>query len=212
MKGKSLILDFETFGTNVNDCVVIDCSYFIFDIDKMLSNNPYTTKSIVDMQKCKLSVKEQVDLYGWKIYNDTVKFWEKQPPEVQKKIYPLKTDKSVSVFVEDFLSYMTDAGKISHWWSRANSFDPPILWRIFESQNKSLHLKEYLPHWKLRDTRTYIDAKLNFPKVNSFIPIEDTDFWDKIFQQHDSSWDILADILRMQAIVRAEHDLELIKR
>jgi hypothetical protein len=73
-------------------------------------------------------------------------------------------------------------------------------------------LKEYLPHWKLRDTRTFIDAKLDFPKVNSFVPVQDEEFWNKVFQAHDSSWDILADILRIQAILRAEQDLEMIKR
>lgn len=207
-----LILDFETFGTNVNDCCVIDCSYFVFDTDKMLSPQPYTTKSIVDMQKCKLSVKEQVDKYEWKVYNDTIKFWQTQPPEIQKKIQPLKTDRSVADFAAEFFSYIADKGKINYWWSRSNSFDPPILWRIFESQDKGLHLKEYLPHWKLRDTRTFIDAKLNFPKVNSFVPIQDTDFWERVFQLHDSSWDVLADVLRYQAIIRAENDLGMVKR
>ena len=209
---KHLIFDFETMGTNTNDCAVIDCSYFVFDTDKMISDNPYTTKSVVDMRKCKLSIKEQVDKYGWKVYVDTVKFWETQPPEIQKKIHPLKSDKTVEDFANEFLSYLADNGKIDYWWSRSNSFDPPILWRIFESQNKSLHIKEYLPHWKLRDTRTFIDAKLDFPKVNSFIPVKDEEFWNKVFQLHDSSWDILADILRIQTILRLERDLEMITR
>jgi len=206
------IIDFETFGTNVYDCAVIDCSYFVFDTDKMISANPYTTRLIADMQKSKLSVKEQVDKYQWKVYDSTIQFWQDQPPEIQKKILPLKSDKTVSEFTLDFLSYLTDAGKINYWWSRSNSFDPPILWRLFESQQKELHLKEYLPHWKVRDTRTFIDAKLDFPKVNSFIPIQDEKFWEQVFQLHDSSWDILADILRIQAILRAEADLEMITR
>jgi hypothetical protein len=209
---KHLILDFETMGTNVNDCAVIDCSYFVFNTDKMVSDKPYTTRSIAEIQKAKLSIKEQVDKYEWKVYSDTIKFWESQPPEIQKKIYPTKTDKSIAEFTEDFLSYLTDSGKIDYWWSRSNSFDPPILWRLFDSQNKGNHLKEHIPHWKLRDTRTYIDAKLNFPKVNGFMPIQDEDFWNKVFQLHDSSWDILADILRIQAIIRAENDLETITR
>jgi hypothetical protein len=32
--------------------------------------------------------------------------------------------------------------------------------------------------------------------------------WETTFKPHDSSWDILADVLRLQAIVRAENDLE----
>jgi hypothetical protein len=64
---KHFILDFETMGTNVYDCAVVDCSFFVFDTDKMLSANPYTTKSIVDIKKSKLSVKKQIDNYGWKV-------------------------------------------------------------------------------------------------------------------------------------------------
>jgi hypothetical protein len=206
------IIDFETMGTDMSDCAVIDCSYFTFNTEKMLSNDPYTTRSIADMRKCKLSVKEQVDIYGWKVYDDAIQFWQSQPTEVQKKIFPKKTDKSVADFASEFLSYLIESGKIDRWWSRSNSFDPIILWRLFESQKKSLHLAEHLPHWKLRDTRTFIDAKLNFPRKNGFIPIQDEDFWNKVFQEHDSSWDILADILRIQAILRAEQDLEMITR
>jgi len=209
---KFFILDFETFGTDTSDCAVIDCSYFTFNTEKMLSSEPYTTRTIADIKKSKLSVKEQVDKYDWKVYDDAIQFWQEQPVEVRKKIAPLKTDITVEQFTNDFQNYLVDSGKIDRWWSRSNSFDPIILWRLFESQKKSLHLAEHLPHWKLRDTRTHIDAKLDFPKVNSFVPIQDEEFWDKVFQLHDSSWDVLADILRIQAILRAENDLEMIKR
>ena len=47
-------------------------------------------------------------------------------------------------------------------------------------------------------------------KQNGFTPIADSEKWDKIFKAHDSSWDVLADVLRLQAIVRAENDLEQI--
>lgn len=207
-----LIIDFETMGKKVDDCAVIDCSYFVFSFDKMVSDNPYTTRNLVDMKKSKLSIKDQVDNYKWKVYKDAIDFWATQPLEIQKKIAPKQTDITVSEFTKDFISYISSFGKISNWWSRSNSFDPPILWRLFESQKMSNHLHEYLPHYRVRDTRTYIDAKLDFPIENSFIPVSDTDFWKKVFQIHDSSWDILADLLRMQALLRAERDLEMIKR
>jgi len=199
-------------GTNVNDCAVIDCSFFTFDLEKMVSDTPYTLRSIADMQKCKLSIKEQVRDYGWVVYADTVEFWQKQDASVQKKIMPLKTDKTVEEFTVEILTYLSKNSKYDCWWSRANSFDPPILWRMFEAQKKGSFLNSTIPHWKLRDTRTFIDAKLDFPKENGFIPIQDEEFWGKVFQKHDSSWDILADILRIQAILRAEQDLEMIKR
>ena len=71
-------------------------------------------------------------------------------------------------------------------------------------------MNEYLPFWKIRDIRTFIDTKLNYPKKNGFIPIQDEQLWSKSFVEHNSSWDVLADVLRMQAILRAEEELEMI--
>jgi hypothetical protein len=209
MKNKHLLLDFETLGTNVFDCAVLDCSYIIFDMEKILSENPYTLNDIHLIQKRKFSVKEQVDKYSWVVYNDTIKFWELQPPEIRKQILPSKKDISVLEFTEHFISYCIDNGPVAYWWSRSNSFDPHILWRLFDSTKKSLQLKEYLPHYKLRDVRTFIDSKMDFPKVNAFVPIKDPEIWKKTFQEHNSSWDVLADLLRIQLILRAENELPI---
>ena len=209
---KYCILDCETFGQAVEDCAVIDWSVIRVDTDKMLSDTPYTVKSIVDVKKFKLSVKDQVDNYGWKVYEDTVNFWATVPEEARKNIKPLKTDLKVEEFIDQFLSYLTDAGNIDYWWSRANTFDPVILFRLFKAVNKSNYMKEYLKYWRVRDIRTFIDAKLNFPKKNGFVPIADEEFWNKVFVEHDSAWDVLADALRIQAIIRAENDLEQVKR
>lgn len=207
---KHCIIDFETFGQNVMDCAVIDCSVITVDTEKMLSNNPYTLESISEAKKFKLSVKDQVDNYGWIVYKDTITFWQSLPEEARRHIKPKADDLSLEKFVEKFLSYLIDQGKIDYWWSRSNSFDPILIWRIFNSQNKYNHMNEYLPYWKVRDTRSFIDAKLNFPKKNGFIPLADEEKWKKNFIEHDSSWDVLADALRMQAIIRAENDLEQI--
>jgi hypothetical protein len=209
---KHLILDFETFGQNVMDCAVIDCSVITVDTEKMLSNDPYTLESISLTKKFKLSVKDQVDNYGWVVYKDTLEFWQSLPEKARKNIKPKSTDLSLAEFVDQFLSYLIDQGQIDYWWSRSNTFDPILIWRIFNSQNKYVHMNEYLRFWRVRDTRTFIDAKLNFPKKNGFIPIADEEAWQQRFVEHDSSWDILADTLRMQAILRAENDLEMVKR
>lgn len=209
---KHLILDFETFGKEVSDCAVIDCSFFVFDTEKMLSEKPYTCRSIVDMKRSKLSVQHQVKTYGWKVYQDTIKFWSEQSKEVQKKIAPKNTDLTVEEFADEFFRELNLAGSVSYWWSRSSSFDPLILWRLMKAVKLDQSVHQHLPHWKQRDTRTYIDAKFNFPVKNAFIPIQDEVFWSKVFQEHDSSWDILADILRMQAIMRAEEDLAQIER
>lgn len=212
MNGKHCILDFETMGTNVHDCVVLDCSWFVFEPDKMLSSEPYTSRSITETQKFKFSIKQQQLDHDWKVYPDTVKWWSEQASDVRKKILPSDTDRSTAEFVTEFHTSVSKHGKIANWWSRSNSFDPPILTRIFAAEGKADHLHSVLPHWKVRDTRTFIDAKLDFPKDNSFVPIKDEAFWNKVFQAHDSSWDILADVLRIQAILRAEEDLEMVVR
>ena len=204
---KHCIIDFETMGTDVQKSAVIDCSILVFD-DEQFFSDPYSLRSIHLTKKLKVSVKDQVQNYGYTIDQDTVKFWEEQSKEVRAKIKPRADDLTVKEFTEYFLDYLTPHGKIDYWWSRANSFDPPILWRLFESQNKLNMIHEYLPHWKLRDTRTWIDAKLDYPKKNGFIPIQNEELWNKTFLHHDSSWDILADVLRMQAIARAENDME----
>lgn len=69
-----LIFDFETMGQDVNDCAVIDVSAMVFNWDKMTSSDPYTLSDISKCRKFKLNVKEQVQKYGWKINESTLKF------------------------------------------------------------------------------------------------------------------------------------------
>ena len=207
---KHLFIDFETFGRNTQDAALIDLSVFVADTDKMISNEPSNLHTINEITRFKFSVTDQVDNYGWKVYEDTVKFWATVSEEARKHIRPLKTDLTVEQFVDAFLKFLIESGKIDYWWSRSNTFDPILLWRIFDTVNKYNHMNEYLPFWRIRDVRTYIDVKLDFPKKNGFIPIQDEETWVKNFVEHNSSWDVLADVLRMQAILRAENDLELI--
>ncbi len=203
-----LIIDFETMGKNSQNCSAIDCSVMIFSWDKFISNDPYTIGNIKDTVRFKLSVKDQVVNHGWIVENETLEFWKSQSSEVREKIKPLDSDLSVPDFVDKLHKYLINSPKISYWWSRSNTFDPIVLSRLFISQNKQHLMDESLKFWKIRDTRTFIDAKLNFPKENGFIPIKDEALWNAKFKQHDSSWDVLADVLRLQAIARAENDLE----
>jgi len=203
---KMMIFDFETMGTNTQDCAVLDCSLYVFD-DELFLSKPYTLQTIHDIKTLKPSVKDQVDNYKYKVYSDTVAFWSEQSKEVRDRIKPRTTDLTLEQFVDEFISYIRPH-KISYWWSRANSFDPIILWRLAEAVGRLEEMHKILPHWKLRDTRTFIDAKLRFPKKNSFTPISNEAVWNSEFKLHNSSWDILADILRFQAIARIENDLE----
>jgi len=202
------IIDFETFGKDAQKCAVIDCSVMVFSWDKMVSNDPYTTSDIFRTKRFKLSVVDQVKNYGWEIDKSTVEWWESLGPEVRKNIKPSSDDLTVEQFTKQFHNFLIESPKIEYWWSRSNTFDPIILGRIFQSQDKLLHMEEYLKYWRVRDTRTYIDAKFDFGQKNGFVPIADEQLWEQKFKEHDSSWDILADVLRLQAIRRAEHDLE----
>lgn len=204
---KHCFIDAETFGQNAIDCAVIDISSIVVDTDKMISDNPYTLSSISETVRFKLSVKDQVETCNRVLYKSGIDYWKEQSVDARINIQPKKSDLLISDFTDKFLKYLFKFGKIDYWWSRSNTFDPIILIGLFSSQNKYDLMNEYLPFWRVRDLRTYIDAKLDFPKINGFIPMENIAAWNDTFVQHDSSWDILADVLRMQAIIRAENDL-----
>jgi hypothetical protein len=207
---KELLIDFETLGINPENCVVLDCSIIIFDRERFTSDKPYTVADITETKTFKISVTDQVNNYNYAVENSVIEFWSKQDKEVRAKIKPLPTDLTVKEFTDQFLNLVSQH-KISYWWSRGNTFDPPILTRIFDDQGKKNELNKNLKYWAVRDMRTFIDAKLDFPKENGFSPFEDEVKWGKIFKKHDSSWDVLADVLRLQAIARAEDDLEQVK-
>jgi len=207
---RDLIIDFETMGTEPTNCAVVDVSAMIFDWDRFTSDNPYTTKDIVETVRFKLSVQDQVKNYDYLVEQSVLEFWGEQSKEVRARIKPRPDDLTVEEFVKQFHDFIIDA-KVKHWWSRSNTFDPVILTRLFDSQGKKEHLYGYLKYYLVRDTRTYIDAKFNFQnKKNGFCPVADEELWESTFKAHDSSWDILADVLRLQTIVRAENDMEQI--
>jgi len=207
---KDIIFDFETMSTDVSNCTVLDCSVVWFDWGRFTSDEPYTIREYANVERFKVSVQDQVKNYGYSVDKDVLKFWEEQSPQVRKKISPKPDDLTVKEFTEKFLTSLAKNGKINHWWSRSNMFDPPILNKIFRDAGKLPALQEHLKFWAVRDTRTYIDAKLDFPRENAFVPIQDQEKWKKVFQKHDSSWDVVADLLRLQTITRAENDLELL--
>lgn len=203
------ILDFETFGQCSRVCPAIDCSYTTFIWDRFL-DEPYTFQELVSSaEKSKLDVEEQVKKYGFFYSRSDLDWWMQQSKEVRKNVMPRDTDMSVSQFVEKMIGYLRNSEKIDYWWSRSNSFDPVILDHLSMSVNKDKFLNEYIPYWKNRDTRTFIDAKFNFTTKNGFVPVTNEEAWNNNFKAHDSTHDIAADILRLQAITRAENDMEL---
>lgn len=201
MRGKNFIFDFETLGTDlVNGFPVIDVAYTVFDADRFLTK-AYTFKELVDqMQHAKFDVADYCKRFGYKPEKSTLAWWESQSKEALKNIRPLKTDIKVDQFADELITYLT-ANKPDFWWSRGNTFDPIVMYRIFDDLNRSDEFNKVCPHWSVRDVRTYIDAKFDFNEniKNGFVLPE----WEADFVAHSSKHDVAADILRLQKIVRS---------
>ena len=208
-----LILDFETLGQDVFEIPILDCSYVVFDWDRFTSDNPYTLEELVGLaQKDKLEMAHQVRDHGARYTQRDLDWWLSQSEDAKKVLKPSPADIRVEVFINNFITYLSNAGKINYWWSRSNTFDPVILSRWAKLLGRRAEVEELLKYWIVRDTRTWIDAKLNFPKQNGFCPLADEEYWNKTFVKHDSRYDIAADILRLQTIARLENDMEQPKR
>jgi hypothetical protein len=104
------------------------------------------------------------------------------------------------------MDYVEQTGPLDYFWSRSNTFDTIIIWRISRALGKEASARhdKLLPFWAVRDTRTFIDALTGFKDrhTNSFIPEEDKDAWHAKFEQHNCVHDVAADILRMQVLER----------
>ncbi len=209
---KNFIFDMETIGANVLVCPVVDMAYACFDWERFVED-PYSFEEIVgEVQTVKLSITDQMHNYNCSFTKSDIQWWENLPKEARDNIIPSSNDLTVGEFCDTILSYFRDNPDIGYWWSRGNSFDPVILFRLLESQGKGKLMNEYLKFWKVRDIRTFIDAKFDFSTRSGFVPLADEKYWAEAFVAHDSKHDVAADVLRLQAIYRAENDLEQTRR
>lgn len=207
-KTNEVIYDGETLSLDIFDGVSLDFSIFHFDRSRFTSSEPYVLADVRDAVRIKVSVADQVKKYGYKIDPKTLKWWEEQEPAARNKIKPSKADLILSDFADEFLRVASSKGKIDYWWTRGNKFDPVFIERIMRSTDNVSREAKVFPYNRVRDTRTYIDAMTRFDADNGFIPVSDTDYWHRTFVKHDSSYDVVADVLRMQALDRALADLE----
>lgn len=206
------ILDYETMGQEPTTCAAVDCSYVVFDWDRFTSN-PYKFNELLGMTKrAKFDVQDQVKRHGFNINPSTIEWWSKQDKEVRQLIRPSPNDVSIEVFLADLQVYLEKHPHLKYWWSRSNTFDPIILWHMSAKGGFKESISKLLPHWKIRDTRSFIDAKTNFSlKNNGFTPMKNETYWNEIFKQHSSRHDIVADILRMQTLTRLDMDLDVLE-
>lgn len=209
---KDLVIDFETIGQNTMKCPAVDAAWVTFYWDRFL-NEPYSFEELVQqVRTIKFSVKDQLNNYDCSFSKDDLKWWDKQSVEARKKLSPSREDLTYQEFSSIFFEYLREEGKIEYWWSRGNTFDPVLLERIMASIDQSLLMNEYLKWWRVRDIRTWIDAKFNFTTRSGFTPVANETYWNETFISHDSSHDVAADVMRLQAICRAENDMEMVDK
>lgn len=214
MKNKQLFLDFSMLGYHPEWCIMLDCSVAVVDTEKMLSDVPYTVKTALSqVKRFKLSIEDQKRL-GYVVCKDGLAFWQTQPKAIiDRTVKPSINDLTVEQFTSKFVDYLIPHGKIDTWWSWNSMDDASILWRLFCDANKENVIREYLPRWKSRDIATFIDSKFDFSlKKLDIVPINDVEYWNSIFVKNDSTIDVVSNVLRMQAVLRAENDLENVKR
>jgi hypothetical protein len=105
--------------------------------------------------------------------------------------------------VDNMLNMLYSNPTAKYWWSRSNTFDPIILYRLATDVNRMDDISNRLKHWNVRDTRTFIDAKLSFaPNVTSFV----LDEWKEKFEAHNSIHDVAIDVMRLQKLTQAENE------
>lgn len=200
------IIDFETLSQDTQKGVVLCSAYFNFDWDRFTSQNPYTFSELVSgIQFRKLCVRDQCERLGYVVDKETLAWW-KTNQGWEAIVLPSPSDVTVEKFLEHMLEYCHH--NVRCWWSRSNTFDPAFLARLCADTGFSNQMDTKLRHWRVRDTRTYIDAALDFPKINAFVPFSDQAEWERVFVPHNPVHDVAADVLRLQKIVRAQSDME----
>jgi len=207
-----LFLDFETLSEDETKAPVINVSAIIVDKDKMISDTPYITKDIVLVKQFKLSVDDQVENYGAEVSESTLEFWKKQPKETREQLKPSEDDLTVKQFVKEFIEFLNTEPTLGKCWARNIKYDFAILKRLFSYAGKNID--DYIDHYMIRDIRSSLDAVMGFADgINlNYCPVTDEEFWNKVFRAHDSRWDVIADVLRYQSVLRNDKDLEQIRR
>lgn len=214
MPKKHLMFDFETMGKNALTNIVLDCSYLMFDWGRFESDTPYSCEELLDMaQKSKVDVAEQKK-YGWTCTQADIAWWAEQSIEVKRStLLPTKDDLSLEDFYEEIADFVRTNGPMERWWSRGNTFDPIVMQRVATQVGKYEEFDKLFMYWGVRDTRTFIDSKIEGHDIkNNFVPIEDESYWSTFFKHHDSRYDITAEVMRLQTLVRAESGFPMVDR
>lgn len=214
MSYNMMFIDFSMLGYHPEDCVILDCSVAVVKKEKMLSDAPYTTMdAFKEVKRFKLEIPSQKAL-GFIAHESGVDFWKTQSKDmIARVLKPSDKDLTVQDFTTAFIEHLIPKGRIDTWWSWNSMDDAAILWRLFRSVNKEATIREYLPRHKARDVASFIDAKFDLEnKKLDFVPIDDVEYWNRVYIKTDSAMEVMANIMRIQTILRAENDLEIPKK
>ena len=189
----NFIYDFETLSINKVNGVVVNLAALEYDSTRFKSN-PYEFSELVNNCKIiKFDVKDQMK-NGRTTEASVLDWWKSLPKEVSNQILPSSEDRPISE-LRDWLTSNYDFNSFKNVFTRGNTFDPIFLEYIF----KQFDQQEVHPHWKIRDTRSYLDGLLHGTGLNDkFMPSE----LDIEFRHHDPAHDIALDVMRMQTILK----------
>jgi hypothetical protein len=60
------ILDYETIGQDVFKAPVVNCAYYLFDWERLTSDNPYTFQELIaEIRQDKFKIREQIEDGGY---------------------------------------------------------------------------------------------------------------------------------------------------
>lgn len=195
MTTDALVFDFETLSQNQQNGVVTSLALLNFSTERFLDQPYEFDELLADCRYIKFDVAEQIKGYGRKVQKETAEWWAKQGDEAKKQITPSSDDVSIAELY-NWLMKNVNFDKLKKIYTRGGSFDPNFLESVLAACGKEVPFQ-----WRMmRDTRSFIEGM--------GIGIKDfkNDFELKSFQgkfiKHDPRSDIVADVLRMQAMTR----------
>lgn len=164
MSAQFLIFDFETLSSKASEAPIISMGAIAGRWENM--------DTVESLRKSgfyrNVDAIEQISKYGLKTNEDTLRWWESQGDEAKKVLKA--TDKvSLAQCMEDFNAWCVDMG-VNHnetmIYIRAPHFD----YTIYENLMDKLGYSIWRPfsHWKVRDTRTFIDVA--YGQTRGYIP------------------------------------------
>ena len=195
MADNSLIFDFETLSQNQQNGVVTSLAFLGFSNSRFVEN-PYSFDELLD--KChyiKFDIQEQVKKYNRIISKETLDWWMSQGDEAKKQITPSKNDVSIDKLY-DFIIQNVDFSNLKKIYTRGGSFDPNFLESVLAQCGKEVPFQ-----WRMmRDTRSFIEGM--GIGIDKFVNDFNLKAFDGKFIKHDPRSDVVADVMRMQAMTR----------